>query len=222
MPRNYIIKDGVTVKFWIGIGSVLLGAISLFNLTRRYFQVGLSEIFSKWATFYEAIFHTLAGLLNETIIRALGYLNITFPKIPNDMIIIYILIGAARYRAWGTGRGVDRIPNLFRKKKHLGWSDEEYKQFLKKEALRRAKLSDWELFKELFKEKMDVLKIIIRWQYLWPLQKLVYSLVWPVYMITLFFGKKGSYSNDGLDWLIELFLCIIGVTFLFALNAYSF
>lgn len=84
--------------FWFRLGGYLMGAISLFSLGQRLTDFGLSAVFSDIVTFYRSVFHPIANAVNLTLRSALSVIGVSFPAIPEDIIIIYCLICAATYR----------------------------------------------------------------------------------------------------------------------------
>ena len=76
---------------WVKIGGILLGAISLFNLARRYFDVGLSAIMSDFIDFYYALFLPIVTIINNILKYVLFFVKL--PEIEHDIIVLW-LVGA--------------------------------------------------------------------------------------------------------------------------------
>ncbi len=89
---------GLGMGFWLRWGGVLLGAISLFSLVQKLSDFGLAPIFKDMLGFYRATFHPIADIIINALKWALALVSIRLPKIPPDVVVIYLLIGTALLR----------------------------------------------------------------------------------------------------------------------------
>ncbi len=86
------------MRFWLGWGSVLLGAISLFSLVHKLINFGLAPVAQDILSFYRAIFYPIANAIIGAIVWAFSLVQIHLPPIPPDPVIIYALVGGSLFR----------------------------------------------------------------------------------------------------------------------------
>jgi len=124
---------------WFEALGVILGGFSLFSLVQKLFGFGLASILKDLINFYRAVFYPIADAITSALQGTFALLSIQFPHIPQDIVVTYVLIGAAlcRYsvsdftraarhlergetdRRGGTIRTSDR-PSSFRNKMIVG------------------------------------------------------------------------------------------------------
>lgn len=80
---------------WLG---VLLGAISLFSLSQKLWNFGISSVFSDILSFYRTLFHPAAELIISGLRWVLASISVKLPNIPADAVVIYMLFCAAASR----------------------------------------------------------------------------------------------------------------------------
>lgn len=84
------------MKRWFQIGGVLLAALSIFNLTKKVFNFGLSPVLQDIVIFYQNVFYPIVEIIFFPITWLFGLI---LPEILKDIIVIYILIGSALVRS---------------------------------------------------------------------------------------------------------------------------
>jgi hypothetical protein len=86
------------MRFWFAWFGVLIGAVSIFSMSQTAFGFGLAQIFKDLIEFYRAAFHPVADFVTSGLRWLLSLLSIPLPYISPDIVVTYILIGAAFFR----------------------------------------------------------------------------------------------------------------------------
>ncbi|MGA7329798.1 MAG: hypothetical protein WBX25_36290 [Rhodomicrobium sp.] len=84
---------------WLRWGGILLGAISLFSLVQKLTSSEVAPIFDDMMRFYRAALYPLADLIIFALEWSLSLINLRLPTIPQDIVIIYILIGTTFFQS---------------------------------------------------------------------------------------------------------------------------
>ena len=87
------------MAFWLRIGGIILGALSLFKLGQRLFEFQLTSVFWDLLAFYQQFFNPLSELVNIGISLAVSWLGFQIPRIPDEVVVLYLLFGASFSRA---------------------------------------------------------------------------------------------------------------------------
>ena len=100
MGKVFLCGVGVraVMGFWVRWGEILLGAISIFSLTQRLFDLNVVPIFKDMLGFYHTVLHPIANMFVFIIRQILNLISIRLPNIPADIIIIYLILAAAFFR----------------------------------------------------------------------------------------------------------------------------
>jgi hypothetical protein len=85
---------------WLGLFAWIMGGISLFTLTKRYFDFHVIRVIQDIMEFYRALLHPVANFLLTPFRWILSIVSISIPQFVPDLIILYIAIGLALYRTY--------------------------------------------------------------------------------------------------------------------------
>jgi hypothetical protein len=86
------------MAFWFRWGGILLGAMSLFSLIQKLYGFGLAPVFKHFVAFYRAAFYPLADIIIGGMTWLFALAGLRLPQISSDIIVIYVLVGAAFFR----------------------------------------------------------------------------------------------------------------------------
>ena len=100
------------MSFWLRAGSILLGAISLYSLVQRLFGFGLAPIIKDIVSFYRAMFHPIANTILGGLQWLVHLVGWRLPHIPSDVVVVWVLVGAALVRGVISGALKNRLKKI--------------------------------------------------------------------------------------------------------------
>ncbi len=75
---------------WLGI---LLGAVSTFSLTQRFYDFATAPVIGDLLPYYRSSIHPLVGAISEALEHASQAINLASPLLSADLVIIYLALG---------------------------------------------------------------------------------------------------------------------------------
>ena len=68
------------MSFWLQVGGIVLGALSLFKLVQRYAEFGLSSIFTDVISFYQQFFYPITQIVNLAAAFVFSLVGLHIPR----------------------------------------------------------------------------------------------------------------------------------------------
>jgi len=96
-PREQ--QGTVRVAFWFRLLGYICSGVSIFSLAHRYYSFGVGKIVGDLVRFYKALAYPFVEAAYTALAYLLSLISITLPHPNPDMVVLYLLLGAALGRA---------------------------------------------------------------------------------------------------------------------------